>query len=114
MDVNFIVTVYVTIDEGYIPEKRRLSISRYNRQLHKHLDTFELCLNTLLELSHHGEAFIVDSMPVLVCKRKRKAGVIKCKGVSSVVIVPPKTKSSLAGVSISFVTQTVYRTIRIR
>ena len=116
MDVNFIVTVYVTIDEicqhvlakpkyrpkmtpaeillvaivaaryfnnnlerallvlgqtGYIPENRRLSISRYNRQLHLHLDTLEVCVNTLLELSRHGEAFILDSMPVPVCKRKR-------------------------------------------
>ncbi len=125
MDVDFIVTVYVTIDEicqhvlaepkyrpkmtpaeillvaivaaryfnnnlerallvlgqtGYIPENRRLSISRYNRQLHLHLDTLEVCVNTLLELSRHGEAFILDSMPVPVCKRKRARRCRKVQG----------------------------------
>jgi hypothetical protein len=41
---------------GYIPAKRRLSVSRYNRQLHSHMDTFELCLNVLLELGREGES----------------------------------------------------------
>jgi hypothetical protein len=116
MDIHFIVTVYVTLDDicqnflgqpkyrpkmvpaeillvaivaaryfnnnleralivlsqtGYIPAERCLSISRYNRQLHAHMDTFELCLSILLELGRQGEAFILDSMPVPVCKRKR-------------------------------------------
>jgi hypothetical protein len=65
---------------GYIPAKRRLSVSRYNRQLHSHMDTFELCLNVLLELGREGEAFILDSMPVPVCKRKRAGRCRKVRG----------------------------------
>ncbi len=125
MDVHFIVSVYVTLDDichnflghpkyrpkmvpaeillvaivaaryfnnnleralivlsqtGYIPAERRLSISRYNRQLHSHLDTFELCLNILFELSCQGAAFILDSMPVPVCKRKRARRCRKVRG----------------------------------
>jgi len=65
---------------GYIPSQRRLSISRYNRQLHQHLDTFELCLAILMELGRAGEAFIIDSMPVPVCKRKRARRCRKVRG----------------------------------
>lgn len=65
---------------GYIPSQRRLSISRYNRQLHQHLDTFELCLAILMELGRAGETFIIDSMPVPVCKRKRARRCRKVRG----------------------------------
>lgn len=125
MDVHFIVTVYVTIDDicqqflgqvkykpkmapaeivwvaivaaryfnnnleralivlsqtGYIPAERRLSVSRYNRQLHQQRDTFELCLTLLMELSREGEAFIIDSMPLPVCKRQRARRCRKVRG----------------------------------
>ena len=65
---------------GYIPSQRRLSISRYNRQLHQHLDTLELCLAILMELGRAGETFIIDSMPVPVCKRKRARRCRKVRG----------------------------------
>lgn len=77
---NNLERALITLSQtGHIPAKRRLSISRYNRQLHQHLDTFELCLGVLLELGRHGEAFILDSMPVPVCKRKRAR---RCRKVS--------------------------------
>src|SRR5512137_2915223 len=49
---------------GYISKQRCLSVSRFNRQLHRYRDLLEFCLETLLELSRSGEAFILDSMPV--------------------------------------------------
>ncbi|MCI0643740.1 MAG: hypothetical protein L0346_02485, partial [Chloroflexi bacterium] len=65
---------------GYIPAQRRLSVSRYNRQLHQYLDAFELCLAVLMEVSRAGEAFILDSLPVPVCKRARARRCRKVQG----------------------------------
>jgi hypothetical protein len=65
---------------GYIPAQRRLSVSRYNRQLHRYLDAFELCLAVLMEVSREGEAFILDSMPVPTCKRVRARRCRKVQG----------------------------------
>lgn len=65
---------------GYIVPKRRLSISRFNRQLHRYRSLLELCLETLLSLAQAGEAFIIDSMPLPVCKRKRGRRCRKVRG----------------------------------
>ena len=65
---------------GYIPKTRCLSVSRFNRQLHRYGDFLELCLETLLELSQTGEAFIIDSIPVPVCKRSRARRCRKVRG----------------------------------
>jgi len=65
---------------GHIPAQPRLSISRFNRQLHRYQDFLELCLQTLLSLARDGEAFIIDSMPVPVCKRKRARRCSKVRG----------------------------------
>lgn len=65
---------------GHIPPQRRLSISRFNRQLHRYRDLLEFCLETLLSLARTGEAFIIDSMPVPVCKRKRARRCRKVRG----------------------------------
>lgn len=65
---------------GYIPPTRRLSISRFNRQLHRYADFLDFCLHTLMELSCAGEAFIIDSMPVPVCKRARARRCRKVRG----------------------------------
>lgn len=65
---------------GYIPAHRCLSVSRFNRQLHQHRDLLSFCLQSLLELSRWGEAFIIDSMPVPVCKRKRARRCRKVRG----------------------------------
>jgi len=49
----------------------KLSVSRFNRRLHQLKEWFALLLETLGELFAVGEAFIIDSMPVPVCKRAR-------------------------------------------
>jgi len=67
---------------GHIPAGRRLSVSRFNRQLHRLADFLEFCLECLLELSLQGEVFIIDSMPVPVCKRKRARRCKKVRGRS--------------------------------
>ena len=65
---------------GHIPAQRRLSVSRFNRQLHRYRDLLEFCLETLLAIAREGEAFIIDSMPVPVCKRKRARRCRKVRG----------------------------------
>lgn len=65
---------------GYIPHERRLSVSRFNRQLHQHAELLELGLAVLMELACEGELFILDSEPVPVCKRKRARRCRKVRG----------------------------------
>lgn len=65
---------------GYIPRGRCLSVSRFNRQLHKHEAFLELCVETLLELARTGDTYIIDSMPVPVCKRVRARRCRKVRG----------------------------------
>src|SRR4051794_4338476 len=48
-----------------------LSVSRFNRRLHALRDWLGLALETLGARFAHGEAFLIDSMPVLVCRRAR-------------------------------------------
>ena len=54
---------------------RGLSASRLNRRLHALADWLALLLETLGELFAHGQAaiadFVIDSMPVPVCRRVR-------------------------------------------
>jgi hypothetical protein len=58
---------------GYL--SRALSTSRFSRRLHALADWLALVLDVLGELVAHGQAaicdFIIDSMPVPVCKRVR-------------------------------------------
>src|SRR5215213_699377 len=49
----------------------KLSTSRFNRRLHALGAWFRLLLETLGALFARGEAFIIDSMPVPVCRRAR-------------------------------------------
>lgn len=70
----------IMIATGYIPKQRALSISRYNRQLHKQADFLTFCMLTLMELSITGEAFIIDSIPAPVCKRVRARRCRKVRG----------------------------------
>lgn len=65
---------------GYIPARRCLSVSRFNRQLHRYADFLEFSLQTLMELAMSGEAFIIDSIPVPVCKRVRARRCRKVRG----------------------------------
>ena len=59
---------------------RRLSVSRYNRQLHQLADFLDFALDQLVEVGRFGEAFILDSMPLPVCKRKRARRCRKVRG----------------------------------
>src|ERR1700712_3742375 len=48
-----------------------LSVSRFNRRLHALRDWLPLLLEALGEVFAHGTVFLIDSMPVPVCKRAR-------------------------------------------
>lgn len=65
---------------GYIPADRCLSVSRYNRQLHQHADLVESCVEVLVWLAREGELFVIDSLPVPVCRRKRARRCRKVRG----------------------------------
>jgi len=56
-----------------------LSVSRFNRRLHALRGWLLLALETLGAVFAHGAAFLLDSMPVPVCRRAR-AG--RCKKVA--------------------------------
>lgn len=65
---------------GYIPSHRCLSVSRFNRQLHRQADFLDFCLLTLMELVNSGEAFIIDRLPAPVCKRVQARRCRKVRG----------------------------------
>jgi hypothetical protein len=64
---------------GYI---RALSVSRYNRRLHALAAWLEGMLVLLGEVFAKGEAFIIDSLPVPVCKRVRARRCKKVRGAA--------------------------------
>lgn len=67
-------------ETGYLPPQRCLSISRFNRQLHRQADVLAFCLETLMTVARDGEAFILDSLPAPVCKRARARRCRKVRG----------------------------------
>jgi hypothetical protein len=71
-------TVVLMNQLGYLSGK--LSVSRFNRRLHKLSDWFELILAVLTELNCKGDTFIIDSMPVPVCRRVRASRCKKVRG----------------------------------
>jgi hypothetical protein len=110
MNDTYIVTAYVVIDDilkahgfeddcrasgsgaeiltvGVIAAKyfqnhheRALSVSRFNRRLHALRDWLYNIVNLLTDLFAQGEAFIIDSMPLPVCKRARASRCKKVRG----------------------------------
>ena len=62
---------------GYV---RALSLSRFNRRLHALRDWLAGILSLLLEVYRQGEVFIIDSMPLPVCKRARASRCKKVRG----------------------------------
>ena len=58
----------------------RLSASRFNRRLHALAPWFETLLETLGALFATGEAFVLDSLPVPVCRRVRARRCRKVRG----------------------------------
>ena len=57
-----------------------LSVSRFNRRLHRLADWLGLAAATLGALFATGEAFLIDSMPVPVCRRARARRCRKVRG----------------------------------
>ena len=53
---------------GYLPQ---LSVSRFNRRLHALQDVLMLIVKVLGEMMSSGQVFVIDTMPVPVCKRVR-------------------------------------------
>ena len=62
---------------GYVS---RLSVSRFNRQLHKLRDWLYGMVVLMGELFSQGETFIIDSLPLPVCKRVRARRCKKVRG----------------------------------
>ena len=57
-----------------------LSVSRFNRRLHRLAGWLGLAVETLGELFATGEAFLIDSMPLPVCRRARARRSRKLRG----------------------------------
>ncbi len=57
-----------------------LSVSRFNRRLHRLADWLGLAVETLGALFATGEAFLIDSMPVPACRRARARRCRKVRG----------------------------------
>jgi hypothetical protein len=70
--------LWVLTELGYL--SLRLSTSRFNRRLHAAADWLRLTLETLGELFASGAVFIIDSMPLPVCRRARARRNRKVRG----------------------------------
>jgi hypothetical protein len=70
--------LWVLAELGYLSE--RLSTSRFNRRLHAVADWLRLTVETLGELFAQGVVFIIDSMPLPVCRRARARRNRKVRG----------------------------------
>lgn len=62
---------------GYLP---KLSVSCFNRRLHALQDILLLVVSLLGEIMATGNVFVIDTMPVPVCKRGRAARCRKVQG----------------------------------
>ena len=69
--------LYVMSHLGYVPA---LSVSRFNRRLHALSDWLYGIVTVLGEVFAQGEVFIIDSMPLPVCKRARARRCKKVRG----------------------------------
>ena len=69
--------LYILAKLGDIPH---LSVSRFNRRLHALSDWLHGIVTLLGELFAQGEVFIIDSMPMPVCKRIRAWRCKKVRG----------------------------------
>jgi Transposase DDE domain len=70
----------VQVMQGYGYLSGRISVSRFNRRLHALSDWLAFIAVTLGELFTQGEAFVIDSMPVPVCRRARARRCRKVRG----------------------------------
>lgn len=58
----------------------RLDLTRFNRRLHALSDLLAFIATTLGEVLMHGEVFVIDSIPVPVCRRARARRCRKVRG----------------------------------
>jgi len=71
-------TLYVMERMGYL--SGHLSISRFNRRVHALYDWLELILRVLSEVFEQQAVYILDSMPLPVCRRARAGRCRKVQG----------------------------------
>ncbi len=57
-----------------------LSTSRFNRRLHKVAEWFPMLLSVLNELGKKGTVYVIDSLPLPVCRRVRASRCRKVRG----------------------------------
>ena len=79
---------------GYV---HQLSVSRFNRRLHQLRDWLLSLIQVITELYSESELFIIDSMPLPVCKRARASRNKSAEVRRFVVIAQRKRRSFLAG-----------------
>jgi len=72
------LTLEVMQELGYLSGP--ISPSRYNRRLHTLADWFELILAILTSLFRRGDIFVIDSLPIPVCRRVRASRCKKLRG----------------------------------
>src|SRR5713226_1039168 len=63
---------------GYL--SKPLSVSRFNRRVHALAEWLPFIADTLAALFTQGDVFVIDSMPIPVCKRKRARRCRKVRG----------------------------------
>ena len=72
------LTLKVLPELGYL--SGAISPSRYNRRLHALADWFELILAILTSLFCTGDIFVIDRLPIPVCRRVRASRCKKLRG----------------------------------
>ncbi|KAB2903159.1 MAG: hypothetical protein F9K27_14245 [Anaerolineae bacterium] len=80
-------TLYVMQGLGYI------STSRFNRRFHRLREWLRAVVVSLGEMLTGGTIYIIDSLPIPVCKRVRAVG--KCVAKPVAVTVLPNEKNTL-------------------
>lgn len=58
----------------------RIDVTRFNRRLHKLADWLEFIATTLGAIGRTGEVYVIDSLPVPVCRRVRARRCRKVRG----------------------------------
>src|SRR6476646_3147586 len=70
--------VCILRESGYL--SGWIDVTRFNRRLHKLADWLSFLATTLGEIGLTGEAFVIDSLPVPVCRRARAGRCRKVRG----------------------------------
>src|SRR5215203_527180 len=70
--------VCILRESGYL--SGWIDVTRFNRRLHKLADWLEFIARTLGEILRTGEVFVIDSLPLPVCRRVRARRCRKVRG----------------------------------